>query len=69
MLLKSSSNKFEETTLNREGNFQIQEKDNTEFKMKDKKVGKVSKDGVSFSEIRYMGKKCSGLKKFEEFNS
>ena len=52
MLLKSSSNKFEETTLNREGNFQIQEKDNTEFKMKDKKVGKVSKDGVSFSEIR-----------------
>ena len=52
MFLKSSSNKFEETTLNREGNFQIQEKDNTEFKMKDKKVGKVSKDGVSFSEIR-----------------
>lgn len=52
VFLKSSSNKFEETTLNREGDFQIQEKDNTEIKMKDKKVGKVSKEDVSFGEIR-----------------
>ena len=50
--LKSSSNKFEETTLNREGDFQIQEKDNTEIKMKDKKVRKVSKEDMNFSEIR-----------------